>query len=92
MRVKKLEWIIRSYDPDHEVAETPFGQYAITKTVKEKFIVEFYLGPSCRRIPSEGNLTLQEAKALAQKDFSDRLWDCFELEFKGYTHATLGYG
>jgi hypothetical protein len=90
MRVKALLWIIRSYDSDHEVAETPFGQYVITKTVEERFIVEFCLGSTCRRVPSEKHLSLQEAKSLAQKDFSDRVWDCFHIEFIGYTHAGLG--
>ena len=90
MRVKALLWIIRSYDPDHEVAETPFGQYVITKTVEERFIVEFCIGSSYRRVPSEKEMSFQEAKSLAQKDFSDRVWDCFHLEFVGYTHANFG--
>ena len=33
-----------------------------------------------------------KAKALAQKDFSDRAWDCFNFEFIGYTNVTFtGY-
>jgi len=92
MKVKALEWIIRSYDPGHEIAETPFGQYVITQTIEGKFIVEFRLGSSYRRVPSEKEMSFQEAKSLAQKDFSDRVWDCFHIEFVGYTHATFGQG
>jgi len=90
MKVKSLNWEIKEYMEGRETAKTPFGNYEIIPLSPKGFVLEFVLGASCRRIPIPEGAEILQVKKIAQRDFSDKIWECIDMNFYGFTHCTYG--